>query len=266
MILAQETPKAKEQGHEDKNKFRQMYDLLATPNMYRTASGAPGPEYYQQQADYKMDVELDDKNAKLFGTETITYTNNAKESLDYLWIQLDQNIAAKTSKTPLVENSKIDQVLTMWNERVAWWDKKFPNTHKEGVKGTYESPTGPGSGGIAPPVPAPARIVEDAGSVVGAMADGAFEASASAERRSSPGVMAKRARQKQGKGDSGEADSAEISIKEWNPSTPYLKEIEAKGEKIAYETYLSQKLNYGTSPAFFLDCANYFFSPALVHA
>ena len=59
-----------------------MYDLMATPNMYRTASGAPGPEYYQQQADYKMDIELDDKNTKLYGQETITYTNNAKESLD----------------------------------------------------------------------------------------------------------------------------------------------------------------------------------------
>jgi hypothetical protein len=114
---AQETPSrsvgTKELGHEDKNKFRQMYDLLATPNMYRTASGAPGPEYYQQQADYKMDIELDDKNAKLFGTETITYTNNAKESLDYLWIQLDQNIQAKTSKTPLVENSKIDPAISV---------------------------------------------------------------------------------------------------------------------------------------------------------
>ncbi len=109
---AQETTKNKELGHEDKNKFRQMYDLLATPNMYRTASGAPGPEYYQQQADYKMDVELDDKNAKLFGKETITYTNNAKESLEYLWIQLDQNIQAKTSKTPLVENSKIDPAIS----------------------------------------------------------------------------------------------------------------------------------------------------------
>jgi len=95
----QESPKVKQQGHEDTNKFRQMYDLMATPNMYRTASGAPGPEYYQQQADYKIDIELDDKNARLYGVETVTYTNNAKESLDYLWIQLDQNLFAKTSKT-----------------------------------------------------------------------------------------------------------------------------------------------------------------------
>ena len=112
IVSAQEIVKPKEQGHEDKNKFRQMYDLYATPNMYRTASGAPGPAYYQQQADYKMDIELDDKKSILYGTETITYTNNAKESLDYLWVQMDQNIQARTSKTPLVENSKIDQAIS----------------------------------------------------------------------------------------------------------------------------------------------------------
>ena len=110
--IAQVAPKVAEQGHVDTNKFRQMYDLLATPNMYRTASGAPGPEYYQQRADYKIDIELDDKNAKLYGVETITYTNNAKESLDYLWLQMDQNATAKTSKSPLVENSKVDPAMS----------------------------------------------------------------------------------------------------------------------------------------------------------
>ncbi len=94
------------------DKFKQMYDLLATPNMYRTASGAPGPEYYQQQADYKIDIELDDKNAKLFGQETITYTNNAKEALDYLWMQLDQNQQSRKSLSPLVESNVTDPVMS----------------------------------------------------------------------------------------------------------------------------------------------------------
>jgi hypothetical protein len=125
-----ETPKTKELGHEDKNKFRQMYDLLATPNMYRTASGAPGPEYYQQQADYKMDIVLDDKNTKIYGTETITYTNNAKESLDYLWIQLDQNRAAKTSKSPLVENSKIDPAISVAGFSKKYLEEKFDGGFK----------------------------------------------------------------------------------------------------------------------------------------
>ena len=111
-VSAQEAPTPKQKGHVDENKFRQMYDLLATPNTYRTASGAPGPDYYQQQADYKIDIELDDKNTRLYGVETVTYTNNAQESLDYLWMQLDQNIAARTSKTPLVDSNTTDPAMS----------------------------------------------------------------------------------------------------------------------------------------------------------
>ena len=108
---AAELSAAKPQSERNPDKFKQMYDLLATPNMYRTASGAPGPEYYQQQADYKMNIELDDKNTKLLGQETITYTNNAKESLDYLWLQLDQNQNSRQSLSPLVENKKTDPAI-----------------------------------------------------------------------------------------------------------------------------------------------------------
>lgn len=110
-IYAQDIQKENKNQERNPDKFKQMYDLLATPNMYRTASGAPGPEYYQQQADYKIDVELDDKNQKLFGKETITYTNNAKEALDYIWVQLDQNQQAKNSKTPLVQNTKTEPAI-----------------------------------------------------------------------------------------------------------------------------------------------------------
>lgn len=107
---AQQTPQKVSEKNVDK--FAQMYDLLATPNMYRTASGAPGPEYYQQQADYKINIELDDKNQKLFGEETITYTNNAKETLDYLWVQLDQNQQAKNSLSPLQNGEKTDPAIS----------------------------------------------------------------------------------------------------------------------------------------------------------
>jgi hypothetical protein len=104
--------KKRESGHYDENKFRQMYDEMATPNMFRTASGAPGPAYYQQKADYKMDLELDDKNKKLYGSETITYYNNSPENLEYLWVQLDQNIERPDSKTPLVENETLPKSIT----------------------------------------------------------------------------------------------------------------------------------------------------------
>jgi hypothetical protein len=76
----------------DSSPFRQLYDALPTPNAYRTASGAPGPEYYQQRADYVISVELDETNHQIKGTETITFHNNAPETLTYLWLQLDQNI------------------------------------------------------------------------------------------------------------------------------------------------------------------------------
>ena len=105
---SQEAPKISQQSPKNLDKFKQMYDLLATPNMYRTASGAPGPEYYQQQADYKIDIELDDKNTKLYGKEIVTYTNNAKESLDYIWMQLDQNQQSRKSLSPLVSSNKTD--------------------------------------------------------------------------------------------------------------------------------------------------------------
>jgi hypothetical protein len=112
ILFAQEkatTVTPKQSGKYDTNKFSQMYDLLATPNMFRNAAGAPGPAYYQQQADYKIDIELDDKNAKLNGSETVTYYNNSPDNLDYLWVQLDQNQQAKDSDSPLAESERITQ-------------------------------------------------------------------------------------------------------------------------------------------------------------
>lgn len=99
-------------GHTNTNKFKQLYDEFSTPNIYRAASGAPGYAYYQQQADYKMDIILDDKNARLSGFETVTYTNNSPDELKYLWVQLDQNKRAKDSKSPLIEPSSFDPVFT----------------------------------------------------------------------------------------------------------------------------------------------------------
>lgn len=109
-LSAQDKPAApkREPGRYDNNKFSQMYDLMATPNMFRTASGAPGPAYYQQQADYKMDIELDDKNTKLNGRETITYSNNSPDHLEYLWLQLDQNQKAPDSPSELIESQKMN--------------------------------------------------------------------------------------------------------------------------------------------------------------
>ena len=89
------------------NKFRQLNQEFSSPNMFRTASGAPGPAYYQQQADYKINIELDDLNKKIYGDEIVTYTNNSPDQLDYLWVQLDQNIRSKESPSLIRDSSKL---------------------------------------------------------------------------------------------------------------------------------------------------------------
>jgi len=117
--------KKEPQGHTDINKFSQMYAEMATPNMFRTASGAPGPAYYQQRADYKINLELDDKASKMYGSETVTYYNNAPESLDYLWVQLDQNIARRDSQTPLIDSQTIPQATSVENFTKTYMGKGF---------------------------------------------------------------------------------------------------------------------------------------------
>lgn len=79
------------------SKFHQLKEELATPNVYRTASGAPGHEYWQQKADYDIQVLLDDETQRIYGEETITYHNLSPDELTYLWVQLDQNMRAKNS-------------------------------------------------------------------------------------------------------------------------------------------------------------------------
>ena len=90
------------------NKFKQLKEEFPTPNIYRTASGAPGHEYYQQKADYKMNIRLDDENQRIYGDEVITYYNNSPDVLTYLWLQLDQNVRAKDSKTVQIQSGDID--------------------------------------------------------------------------------------------------------------------------------------------------------------
>lgn len=74
------------------DKFRQLEEILPTPNFARTGSGAPGSGYWQQKVDYEIDVRLNDETQELFGVETISYQNNSKDHLSYLWLQLDANI------------------------------------------------------------------------------------------------------------------------------------------------------------------------------
>src|SRR5436190_13392442 len=88
-------------------KFEQLDQLLPTPNEYRTGSGAPGPRYWQQQADYVINAELHDDTQSITGSETVTYFNNSPDALKYMWLQLDQNINAKGNNTLKTETTSV---------------------------------------------------------------------------------------------------------------------------------------------------------------
>ncbi|WP_222535936.1 M1 family metallopeptidase [Pedobacter polysacchareus] len=94
-------------GSNHGNKFEQLGTIISDPNSYRSASGAPGPAYWQQRADYEINAELDEKNLRLKGSESITYYNNSPDPLSYLWVQLDENEHKSTSDNKLTETSKI---------------------------------------------------------------------------------------------------------------------------------------------------------------
>ena len=89
------------------NSFQQLGTALPTPNVYRNAAGAPGHQYWQQKADYSMDIRVDEKNQRIYGNEEITYHNQSPDALSYLWIQLDQNVRAKDSDTYKASQSSI---------------------------------------------------------------------------------------------------------------------------------------------------------------
>lgn len=94
-------------GSNHGNRFEQLGTMLSTPNGYRSASGAPGPQYWQQKADYDINATLNDDKQRLDGSETITYTNNSPDALTYLWLQLDENQHKKDGEASKMNESKM---------------------------------------------------------------------------------------------------------------------------------------------------------------
>jgi hypothetical protein len=117
-VFAQHT----EQNHAER--FEQLQSSLRSPNVYRTASGAPGHMYWQQKADHEIVVELNDENQSIKGWQKVSYHNYSPDPLSYLWIQLDQNERAKDSNTPKVAESKISQNMSMTQlQGILWHDQ-----------------------------------------------------------------------------------------------------------------------------------------------
>lgn len=93
------------------NKFEQLGTILPTPNIYRTASGAPGHGYWQNRADYEIAAYLDEDKRNLKGSETVTYYNNSPDDLDYLWLQLDENEQSTVKNAGYQSSSKLPQTI-----------------------------------------------------------------------------------------------------------------------------------------------------------
>ncbi|HAI83928.1 MAG TPA: aminopeptidase, partial [Chitinophagaceae bacterium] len=109
------------------NRFEQLGTILPTPNEYRTASGAPGSKYWQQRADYVINCTLDEKNLRLFGSETVTYFNNSPDPLTYLWLQLDENEHSTTKNANYQDPSSVSQTTMNVGQLERMADEKKDN-------------------------------------------------------------------------------------------------------------------------------------------
>ena len=94
------------------NKFEQLDQTFATPNTYRNADGAPGPDYWQQQVDYKIKCSLDVEAQRLDGSEVVTYHNNSPSTHRYLWLQLDENEHAADAQKHRQDPSSISETMS----------------------------------------------------------------------------------------------------------------------------------------------------------
>jgi len=131
-------------GSNHANKFEQLGTILPTPNEYRTASGAPGPRYWQQRCDYNIVCELDEPNKILSGRELIHYYNNSPDVLNYLWLQLDENEHSETNNAGYPQSnafqtrvSESDAARTMGKTDKPYGDQIISVTDASGKKLDY---------------------------------------------------------------------------------------------------------------------------------
>ena len=187
------------------------------------------------------------------------------ESLPEMRAQYFEQVEEFHRQRAAEEEDKIVHVLALWKERMDWWAREFKypkdlRINKEEAKAT-ESGSGMGMGGAASP--ASARIMVGAAAPAEAVADDFAEAEEPAAEREAMRREAPRKKSKSKNGD-GEGDDGyqtpepTIALKAWNPETPYLKALEKAGKNEMFKTYMAQRKEFGDSPAFFLDCADFF--------
>jgi hypothetical protein len=119
------------------NKFKQLGTQLPSPNVYRTASGAPGHQYWQQRADYSIEVSLDEDQHQIKGQQTVTYFNNSPDMLPYIWVQLDQNMRAKDSDTYKIREGNVNDPMSFrdYKNLTPWFDGGFKLDEVTDTKG-----------------------------------------------------------------------------------------------------------------------------------
>jgi len=110
MIFAQDNVELEEDRHFNSyqinlDRFKQLNEDITTPNTYRTAAGYPGHEYWQVRADYDMKLRIDDNKQRLYGDETVTFYNNSPDALNYLWMELTQNVRALDSDSYKIQST-----------------------------------------------------------------------------------------------------------------------------------------------------------------
>lgn len=115
------------QGNKWMSKFEQLGATLPTPNVYRTGDGSPGPEYWQQRADYKINVTLNESQKKISGTQTVKYKNNSPQALKYIWLQLDQNRRAPHNQEKLSQTFDLTDTIESWAFKYSMKERSTEN-------------------------------------------------------------------------------------------------------------------------------------------
>ncbi len=122
------------------DRFRQLDEVLPTPNSIRTASGAPGHAYWQQKVDYEIDLTLDDERQQISGKETIHYRNNSPDALSYLWLQLDANRFAPDSNANRHQTGSLPEKVTFDRMESTLYSRQFRGGFR--IKSVIDSLTG----------------------------------------------------------------------------------------------------------------------------
>jgi len=203
----------------------------------------------------------------------VEYEVRPPASLTQMRTQWDNTMAARSKQQKAVSQQKLDRIVQMWEERVAWWDKEFdlsPPKVMQGSGGLGASGNGSGGGGegrgaMATESMAPDSLMDAAPAERGMRDDEddmrPMEES-SAEMEPSSRSRAAGAPEKKSKAkDSGGPESApppSIALRPWDPSTPYLAALKAAPAAQWQSIYLRERDLFGDSPAFFLDCSDFF--------